>query len=108
MRYYWYHITSIFSILVQINKNMNHAPGAGSITEPIDRQSSVLPLYHGCPLHNIISIHLLLLIIYNHNSTFAHFPSGGSGTCIYIEGTSDRYLSPQTCSGLDIQRWVIF
>ena len=29
---------------------MNHAPGAGSIAQPVDRQSSVLPLYHECSL----------------------------------------------------------
>ena len=26
----------------------NHIPGAGSITRPVDQQSSALPLYHGC------------------------------------------------------------
>ena len=29
---------------------MNHAPGAGSTARPVDRYSSALPLYHGCPL----------------------------------------------------------
>ena len=29
---------------------MNHAAGAGLIARPVDQQSSVLPLYHGCPL----------------------------------------------------------
>ena len=30
---------------------MNHVPGAGSPAQPVDQQSSALPLYHGCPLH---------------------------------------------------------
>ena len=29
---------------------MNHAPGAGSISQPVDQQSCVLPLSYGCPL----------------------------------------------------------
>ena len=32
-----------------MNFVMNHAPGAGTITRPIDQQSSMLPLYQGCP-----------------------------------------------------------
>ena len=32
----------------EINFVMSHAPGAGSIAQPVDLQSSVLPLYHGC------------------------------------------------------------
>ena len=29
---------------------INHAPGTGSITLPIDQQTSTLPLCYGCPL----------------------------------------------------------
>ena len=30
-----------------MNFVMNHAPGAGSIAQPVDQQSSVLPLCYG-------------------------------------------------------------
>ena len=30
---------------------MNHASGAGSLVRPVEQQSNVLPLYHGCPLY---------------------------------------------------------
>ena len=33
---------------IEINFNMNHAPGAGSIIRPVDQQSSTLPLSYGC------------------------------------------------------------
>ena len=33
-----------------MNFVMIHAPGAGSIAQPVNQQSSMLPLYHGCPL----------------------------------------------------------
>ena len=33
----------------EMNFHMKHAPGAGSITEHVDQQSSALPLYHGYP-----------------------------------------------------------
>ena len=29
---------------------MNQAPGAGSVAWPVNQPSSMLPLYHGCPL----------------------------------------------------------
>ena len=32
-----------------MNFVMNHSPGAGSIPQPIDQQSSMLPLYYRCP-----------------------------------------------------------
>ena len=32
-----------------MNFVMNHAPGAGSITRPVDQQSNPIPLYHRCP-----------------------------------------------------------
>ena len=38
----------------EMNFVMNHAPGAGSIAQPVDRQSSALPLYHGRPLSDIM------------------------------------------------------
>ena len=31
-----------------MNIVMNHAPYAGSIARHVDKQSSALPLYHGC------------------------------------------------------------
>ena len=34
----------------EMNFVMNHAPGAGSITQPVDLQSSALPLCYGLPL----------------------------------------------------------
>ena len=37
----------------QMNFVMNHAPGAGSIAQPVDQQSSALPLYHGCPQRKV-------------------------------------------------------
>ena len=33
----------------EMNFVMNLVPGAGSIVRPVDQQSSILPLYHGCP-----------------------------------------------------------
>ena len=33
----------------EMNFAMNHAPGAGLIARPVDQQSSILPLYYGCP-----------------------------------------------------------
>ena len=37
----------------EINFGMNHVPGAGFITQPVDLQSSTLLLYYGCiPLFN--------------------------------------------------------
>ena len=35
--------------LNEMNFLMNHAPGAGLITPPVDQQSSVLQLYHRRP-----------------------------------------------------------
>ena len=32
-----------------MNFVMNHAPGAGLIAQPVDQQSSALPLCYGCP-----------------------------------------------------------
>ena len=40
----------------EMNFVMNHAPGAGSIVRPVDQQSSVLPLYHGCPYKHRVQI----------------------------------------------------
>ena len=37
----------------EMNFDVNHAPGAGLIARPVDQQSSVLPLCHGCPLYRI-------------------------------------------------------
>ena len=34
---------------------MNHAADAGSITLPVDQQSSMLPLSYGCPFSHDIS-----------------------------------------------------
>ena len=34
----------------EMNFVMNCTPGAGSLAQPVDQQSSVLRLYHGCPL----------------------------------------------------------
>ena len=34
----------------EMNLVLNHAPGAGSLTRPVDQQSSALLLKHGCPL----------------------------------------------------------
>ena len=49
----------------KVNFAMNHAPGAGSIAQPADLQSSLLPLYHGRPPHcntkRIHKIHTLKL-----------------------------------------------
>ena len=33
----------------EMNIFINHAPGAGSMAQPVDQQSSALQLYHGCP-----------------------------------------------------------
>ena len=41
-----------------MNFVMNYAPGAGSIPRPVDQQSSVLPLYYGCP--HFIDEHIYL------------------------------------------------
>ena len=35
---------------------MNHAPVAGSIAQPVDQQSSALPLNHGCPLYELLNM----------------------------------------------------
>ena len=35
---------------IEMNFVMKHALGAGLIARPVDQQSRVLPLYHGCPL----------------------------------------------------------
>ena len=32
----------------EMNFVINHAPGAGSLAQPVGPQSSALPLYHGC------------------------------------------------------------
>ena len=34
----------------EMNFGRNHAQGAGLIAQPVDLQSSALPLCHGCPL----------------------------------------------------------
>ena len=39
-----------------INIVMNHASGAGSISRPVDQQSSGLPLYHGHPPDYVLII----------------------------------------------------
>ena len=51
----------------EMNFVMKHAPGAGSIAQPVDKQSSELPLYHRCLLRNqyIQSIHISSLICSN-------------------------------------------
>ena len=33
----------------EINFDMNHAPGAGSIAQSVDQQSSEIPVYHDRP-----------------------------------------------------------
>ena len=38
----------------EINFGMNHAPGAGSIAQPVDLQSNALPLCYECPQYTII------------------------------------------------------
>ena len=42
-----------------MNFVMNHAPGAGSLARLVAQQSSVLSLYHGCPLNKVLSVILL-------------------------------------------------
>ena len=37
----------------EMNFEMNHAPGAGSITQSVDLQSSELPLCHDYPMSNM-------------------------------------------------------
>ena len=34
----------------EMNFGMTHAPDAGSITQPVDLQSSMLPMCYGCSL----------------------------------------------------------
>ena len=53
---------------------MNHAPCAQSIAQPIDQQSSALPLYYGCPLTFVWQL-------YNNNFCI-HICTGQSINCI--------------------------
>ena len=39
------------TLAIEMNFVMNHAPGAGSLASPVDQQSSMLPLCHGCSPH---------------------------------------------------------
>ena len=53
-----------------MNFRMNHAPSAGLITQPVDLQSSALPLCYGCP-----STDMLLSIILSKLCSIASLPN---------------------------------
>ena len=38
----------------EVNFVRNHAPGVASIAEAVDKQSSALPLFYGCPIATIM------------------------------------------------------
>ena len=54
----------------EINFVLNHAPSARSIVQPVDHQSSALPLCYGCP----IPLHHFTDLIYDDCNTIA-FPT---------------------------------